>query len=48
MTSNKLECPKCRHPIKKGDKFCEDCGIPIQDLATDIKEEGGDEGEESR
>lgn len=47
---SKMECPKCGHAIGKEEKFCEECGIPIQDLTDSYrqeleKKEGGEEKE---
>ncbi len=41
MMGNKVKCPKCGHVVKEGEKFCEECGIPIQDLTDDVNGGGG-------
>ena len=42
-----LQCPKCGSVVEEKEKFCKECGIPVQDLTRDyrrkLEKKGGEE-----
>lgn len=48
---NDVKCPKCGSVVEEKEKFCRECGIPVQDLTSDyrkkLEEKGGEKSEKN-